>query len=239
MFEKYTYWLNEADFDGLRSGLENRAQPMFEAKKAVCVPLARKVSAGYVPPENWQRYKLCRRQLSWYATSRFAGQYLVVTDFRLDDFGFAPNTIIRKSRFRPKELPGRKPEICQQLIARDSYRQMAPAEWETFDAEEIAEQERRLSIMGVRGIDYPDLFLVHCANHANFIEPEYFLDDGDNGKVPYAIDQTKRICSCCLEFYNIIGEGFRKKLVVPCPGAVLFAGMSVNCYYEVETPQPG
>jgi hypothetical protein len=239
MLEKFTYWLSEVDFENLRSELAARSQPMYQVNKAVCVPLARKVKIGYIPPESWQKYKLCRRQLSWYAGSRFAGQYLVVSDFRLDDFGFFPNTIIRKSRFRPKELPGRKPEICRQLIERESYRRLAPAEWETFDAQEIEEQERRMAIMGVRGVDYRDIFLVHCANHANFLEPKYFLDERDVGKVPYAIEQTKRICSACLEFYNIIGEGFRKKLVVPCPGAVLFAGMGVNRYYEVETSQTG
>jgi len=79
------------------------------------------------------------------------------------------------------------------------------------------------------------LFLVHCANHANFIEPRFFYKSDINGISPYTIDHTKRICSACLEFYNIIGEYFKKKYVVPCPGSVLFAGMKVNSYYEVET----
>jgi hypothetical protein len=52
------------------------------------------------------------------------------------------------------------------------------------------------------------------------------------------IGKTKEVCSACLEFFNIIGGNFRKKFVVPCPGAVLFAGMSVNQYYQVETIQP-
>ena len=34
----------------------------------------------------------------------------------------------------------------------------------------------------------------------------------------------------------IIGSQFKKKLVVPCPGAVLFAGMAPNRYYEVVQP---
>ncbi len=209
---------------------------MVEAKKAVCVPLARKRQIGYVPPENWQRYRLCRRQLSWYATSRFAGLFLVITDLRLDRFGLAQNTIIRKSSFRPPQMPGKEPAACRQLIDRPSYRRAAPAQWETFDSGEIEEQERRMAIMGVRGISFTELFLVHCANHANFIEPRFFIENGNGGVVPYSIDQTKRICSACLEFYNIVGEAYSKKFVVPCPGAVLFAGLSVNRYYEVETP---
>jgi hypothetical protein len=37
---------------------------------------------------------------------------------------------------------------------------------------------------------------------------------------------------------NIIGGSFRKKLVVPCPGAVLFAGLITNRYYEVTHWRP-
>ncbi len=59
--------------------------------------------------------------------------------------------------------------------------------------------------------------------------------DSEEGPVPYSIGTTKQVCSACLEFFNIIGANFRKKLVVPCPGAVLYAGMSVNTYYEVKT----
>lgn len=44
------------------------------------------------------------------------------------------------------------------------------------------------------------------------------------------------ICSACLEFFNIIGSRLVKKLVVPGPGAVLFAGMAPNRYYEVVHP---
>ncbi|MEJ2522914.1 MAG: hypothetical protein P8080_08555, partial [Gammaproteobacteria bacterium] len=54
--------------------------------------------------------------------------------------------------------------------------------------------------------------------------------------VPYSIGRTGEICSACLEFFNVIGGRFRNKLVVPCPGAVIYAGLPVNRYIEVLSP---
>ena len=85
--------------------------------------------------------------------------------------------------------------------------------------------------MGIHGQSYEELFITHCANHANFIEPEYYLKDEE--PIPYSLGKTTHICSACLEFFNIIGSKWKKKLVVPCPGAVLFAGLAPNRYYEV------
>ena len=62
---------------------------------------------------------------------------------------------------------------------------------------------------------YEELFIKHCANHANFIEPEYYIKDEE--PIPYSIGKTTHICSACLEFFNIIGSKWKKKLVVPCP----------------------
>ena len=75
--------------------------------------------------------------------------------------------------------------------------------------------------MGLQGMTFEELFVGHCANHANFIEPAYqVLEEGR--PVPYSLGKTRTVCSACLEFYNIIGSSFQKKYVVPCPGAVLF-----------------
>jgi hypothetical protein len=81
-------------------------------------------------------------------------------------------------------------------------------------------------------VSFADLFAWHCANHANFIEPIYYLET-DQGPAPYSIARTKFVCSACLELFNIIGADWKRKLVVPCPGAALFAGMATNRYYEV------
>ena len=232
-YKKYVYWLDDAGFSRLSVSLAGEGASMHEAKKAICVPLSKSIEIGYVPPDAWEKYQLCKRQLSWYKTSHHFGRILVVSSLGLDDYGLIPETIIRDSRFRLRRLPGKEEQLA--LIKQESYQRSKPAEWENIEGEDEALHDRWLKIMGVRGITYKELFVTHCANHANFIESSYFIVEED-GPVPYSIDKTTHICSACLEFFNIIGSQFRKKLVVPCPGGVLFAGMAPNRYYEVVQP---
>ena len=185
-------------------------------------------------PDAWQRYDLCRRQLSWYGASEHAGKYLVISARHLGEYGLTPNTIIMQSAFRPKTLPKPRRLDPSSLDHKPRYQQRKPAAWEAVDDGQSEMQDRWLKIMGIMGATYKDLFTVHCLNHANFIEPEYFITEND-AIVPYSIAKTNYICSACLEFFNIIGAEFSRKYVVPCPGAVLFAGMAVNRYYEVVT----
>lgn len=234
MYEKKTYWLTASAFQTLFRALEKSEPNFYETQKAVCLPLSAKVKMGFVAPDKWRSFDLCKRQLSWYENSPYSGKYLVVSDYDLNDYGFSPTTIIRKSKFRPKNLPGMGNGNRLQLIRQESYRKAKPEQWDNLDAMDAALQDRWLKIMGVRGISYPELFISHAANHANFIEPRYYVEENGD-KVPYSIDKTTHICSACMEFYNIIGAEFQKKYVVPCPGAVIFAGLSVNKYYEVIT----
>ena len=231
-YQKYIYWLEKEDFISLRKRLTEKGMPVTEAKKAVCVPLAKSVQIGFVPPDAWRKYELCKRQLSWYCGSSHAGQVLVVSSFELGDDGLRPEAIIRQSRFRAPSLPGREEKL--QMIASPKYQQAKPPQWENIASEDPELHDKWLKIMGVRGVSYEEVFISHCANHANFIEPVYFMNN-EEGMVPYSIAKTSYICSACLELYNIIGSDFRKKLVVPCPGGVLFAGLPVNRYLEVTT----
>lgn len=188
---------------------------------------------GYVAPEDWEEYRLCKRQLSWYRISPFHHKVLVVSSFALQDTPVHPETIIRNSTFRPRFFPDRKEQLG--LIDRKSYQQARPEEWENIGGEDQDQQKRWLKIMGLGHKCYEELFISHCANHANFIEPAYYSLEEDQ-RVPYSIGRTPYICSACLEFYNIVGAQAKKKYVVPCPGAVLFAGMAANHYYEVWHP---
>jgi len=207
---------------------------MHEARKAVCVPLSRGIEIGFVPRDGWSKYALCRRQLTWFhPDSPYYGQVLVISSRRIEAIDRSPGVVIRECRFRRPEVPDRTGQL--RLIDRKSYQQARPEAWEDISGEDPEVQERWLKIMGLRGVTYDELFITHCANHANFIEPVYFHREG-NRTVPYSIAKTTHICSACLEFYNIIGSQFQKKLVVPCPGAVLFAGMAPNRYYEVVQP---
>ena len=207
---------------------------MHEAKKAVCVPLARRIDIGFVPKDSWRKYDLCRRQLTWFHPScRYHGRILVISSKKIEEIAADPDVTICERKLKRPALPDKTEQL--RLIDRESYKQARPDAWEDIGNEDAQFQERWLKIMGVRGITYDELFITHCANHANFIEPAHFITEVDQ-TVPYSIAKTPYICSACLEFFNIIGSPFKKKLVVPCPGAVLFAGMAPNRYYEVVQP---
>ena len=205
---------------------------LYEGKKAVCTPLSKRIRIGFVPPDAWGRNELCKRPLSWYWASSRVGMILVISSFDLEPYGLLPQIRLRDSKFRPKVLPDES--VKQKMISGAAYKKAKPRQWEDIDSEDPSVQEKWLKIMGIRGVTYKELFISHCANHANFIDPSYFIYENGE-KVPYSIGKTNYICSACMELYNIIGADFRKKLVVPCPGGVLFAGLPVNRYIEVET----
>lgn len=186
-----------------------------------------------MPPEAWENYALCRRQFSWYRQSPRRGQTLVVSALPLPAPAPEPEVIIRNSSFRPPRLP--TPGEQSALIQRASYRNSRPDAWENIGAADREEQVRWMKVMGLQGMTFEELFVGHCANHANFIEPAYQVLE-DTQPVPYSQGKTRTVCSACLEFFNIIGAPLKKKYVVPCPGAVLFAGMVPNHYYEVIGP---
>lgn len=232
MYQKFAYWLKKKEYLDFQQTLEKEGVKYSVAKKAVCPPLSKRWSLGIVPPETWEKAKLCQRQLSWYWYSAHAGEYLIISSFDLSSYGMSQQIIIQKSDLKPKEFPS--PETQKDMISRYSYLQNKPKEWDDIDLESD-ELQKWMKIMGIRGIKFKDLFLSHCANHANFLEPIYYLQD--NGCIiPYSIsNKTKYLCSACLEFFNIIGARFTRKLVIPCPGAITFAGLPVNTYLEVQT----
>lgn len=236
MYIKFAYWMDEKFFKDILKELEKKDVFPAAAKKTVCLPLSSKIPFGYIPPAAWSKFDLCRRQLSWYFASKFAGQYLLISEKPLTQFGLdlLPETTIKKANFRPKHLPDNK--TVKRLAEKDGFKHYCPPEFLDIGSMDEKMKDRWMKIMGVRGITYDEVFVEQCANHANFIEPEYFLDTA-NGIAPYSIGKTSKVCSACLEFFNIIGSKYKNKYVVPCPGAVLFGGMSVNKYYFVSSSQ--
>ena len=231
-YRKHVYWLSEDDFAGIKRELEAKGILPHRARKAVCVPLAWDLEVGYVPAGSWERYGLCKRQLSWHAQSPYAGQVLMVSSKPMKSL--EPTCIItERKKFKPPSLPDRDEKLA--LLARPSYRETRPQVWEDIAAEDPQQQERWMRVMGIRGVSFADLFIGHCAVHANFIAPAFYVEE-DGLRVPYSLGKTLEICSACLEYYGIIGGQHRRKLVAPCPGAVLFAGLAVNRYYEVTCP---
>ncbi|MGC8659517.1 MAG: hypothetical protein ACP5U1_10630 [Desulfomonilaceae bacterium] len=208
---------------------------MTETKKAVCLPLSKQIDLGYVSPKTWGSFELCKRQLSWYQNSAYLNKVLLVSSFSLDPYDLKYEVTIRHSDFKPGLLPTFKEKAA--LVERSSYKALRPEEWNSIPLQDNSERERWLKVMGLRGTKFDDLFMSQCANHANFIEPAlYYLEDDE--PVPYSICKTSHVCSACMEWYNIIGSSFKKKLVVPCPGSVLFAGLVTNRYYEVTHWRP-
>lgn len=236
IYTKYSYWMDKQVFLFVQNKFSEMGIPLQETRKAACLPLSSKIALGYVPPEAWSNFELCKRQLSWYGTSRYSGQYLLIseTDINAYGFDFKPATVISKVKFKPMDLPGSDKGKIMGLFERKSFSCSCPPAFKDIESMDDKMQSRWLNVMGIRGVTFKELFAFQCANHANFIEPDYYIDS-ENGPIPYSIGMTKQVCSACLEFFNIIGEKFKKKLVIPCPGAVLFAGMSVNTYYEVRT----
>ena len=234
MYTKFTYWLDKAVLFDCINRLSSRK--VYETKKAVCLPLSKNIEIGWVAPEAWSNFKMCKRQLSWYYASEFSGQYLLISATNINQFGLdiVPSTIITKPDFSSMRLPAPENEDIKQLSEQNSFERACPSAFKKIEDMGDANQIRWMRSMGIRGITYKALFAFHCANHANFIEPKYYLGTQEN-PIPYSIGPTRQVCSECLEYFNIIGGNHRKKLVVPCPGAVLFAGMAANRYYQVET----
>ena len=216
----------------LRDKLAEKGRRLHRELKSVCAPLAYGDRVAVVPPDTWGRIDICKKPLSWYWLSPHAGRHLVISPLDLTEDGFQPGIILRPSPFHPKALPGRAER--QALFAKPAVFRGRPVRWEDLAADDPEAIRRWMTLMRIREVRYERLFLDQCANHANFLDPVYFIREGD-AVIPYSIGPTQRVCSACLELFNVVGDEFRKKLVVPCPGAVIYGGMPVNRYIEVET----
>ena len=229
-YRKYTYWVKPQDVEEVQGYFRSRDRRLKWARGVVCTPLDIISKVMLVPPKAWE--ETCDRQGSWYRSSPRAGQYLLVSEEALDHPVMEANTVITPSSFEP---PAQAADgDVERLLASGIYRKREPEEWRHMDERERKRWKVMLSKLNVE-IDLDRLLLIHSANHANFLEP--LLSVQENGTiVPYSIDLSERLCSCCLELYNVLGSKFRKKLVRPCLGALFFARLERDRYYEVVAP---
>ena len=120
------------------------------------------------------------------------------------------------------------------MVEEEEFRFSVPEEWYI-----VSDLEKRLWTKWARRLgseaEWDTLFLTHTATHANFIKPRFFIEEGDR-IIPYSIDQSANLCSCCLELFGVIGERWKKKLVAPCAGAVIFSRLEKDRYLLVESP---
>lgn len=232
-YVKHVYWLTSEAEAGLREKFAARDIEVKSAKGIVCPPLDPSAGITSVSPDIWDG--MCARQGSWYRTSERNGQHLIVSPFELEDHRSKKVAVITESDFVPPKLA--TPEDKKALFDDPLLKERLPDKWQ-----QVKEQEKNFYLrwakrFGSKTTDFDFLYLSHTANHANFINPHLFVKDGDE-IIPYSIDVSAHLCSCCLELFQVLGHHYKRKLVTPCAGAVIFAHLKKDRYLLVEQPPP-
>jgi len=248
-FRRYAYFVRSEDLEQVRRQVKEKDGGITEVFDVPCRVLDPTNPVAVAAPHTWNQ-GFCQRRGSWYRQSPKKGQYLIGSSFPLT--GFEEGTVITDSDFTPRRFPSRDEQ--REIIRSEIYQSGRPDEWEkvsnleiieifkgyqVMGARETARLINKMKPLGLRGIAraaffFREIFLTNCANHANFMDPKYFIEE--NGKVvPYSIKpDTMYICSSCAEMFDIVGSQHRVKMVVPCVGAALYGLMEVNRYYRVE-----
>ena len=226
---KYIYWLTNEEEANLREELATNNIKLKSAKGIVCAPLDAINKITSVAPDIWN--DTCNRQGSWYRTSEKNGMYLVVSSFELTNYGDHKAAVITESDFIPPRLASLEDKNI--LVQEELIKRRIPEEWL-----HPRESEKKIYLRWARRLgsdvqDYNFLYLSHTANHANFIDPRFFISIGKE-IVPYSIDRSAHLCSCCVELFQVLGSQYKKKMVAPCPGATIFARLKPDRYLLVE-----
>jgi hypothetical protein len=226
---KHIYWLTKDEEERLREELAGRNIKLKSAKGIVCTPLDEINKITSVAPDVWD--DTCKRQGSWYRTSEKNGLYLIISSFELVDYEEQKAATITESDFVPPSLANLEDKNA--LVQDSSLKKRVPDDWL-----HPADLEKRIYLRWAKRLgsdvkDYDFLYLSHTANHANFIKPQFFIQDSEE-IVPYSIDKSAHLCSCCIELFGVLGGEYKKKLVSPCPGATIFARLEPDRYLLVE-----
>jgi hypothetical protein len=226
---KHIYWLTGEEENRLRGELVAKNFLLKVAMGAACMPLDPRNKVSSVAPEVWNQ--VCKRQGSWYRSSIRNGMYLIVSAFALRGYKDKKAATITESAFIPPRLATweEKQALCQDRV----FRSILPEEWQRPGDMEKRIFLRWASRFGSSVQDYDLLYLTQTANHANFFEPRFFIRSGRD-IVPYSIDRTAHLCSCCVEMFQVLGGEYRRKLVAPCPGACIFARLKPDRYLLVR-----
>ena len=230
-YAKHVYWLTPQEAIRLRESLQAEGIKVKSAKGVVCTPLDPINKISIVDPQVWD--DTCARQGSWYRASGKNGLCLVISAVDIQGLEGKKAALIRAVDFRPPRLAGT--EEKRAMVEEADFLSRVPAGWQ-----KVRELEKKVYLgwaarLGSGVEDFDFLYLTQTANHANFIYPRFFVEE--NGKrIPYSIDRSAHLCSCCLELFQVLGEGHPKKLVAPCPGATIFARLEPDRYLLVEKP---
>ncbi|RLB80821.1 MAG: hypothetical protein DRH15_07230 [Deltaproteobacteria bacterium] len=229
-YEKHIYWRSSKEEEGLRQRLASQGMKLKTAKGIMCTPLDRINKIASVPPRVWS--ETCYRQGGWYRESSKNGLYLIVSSFDLPGYEERKAAIITESDFVPPRLASIRDK--EELVGNPELRQRLPKDWLT-----VEDLEKRIYLRWARRLgsdvnDYDFLYLSHTANHFNFIDPSFYVRS-ESGIIPYSIDRSAHLCSCCVELFQVLGQEFKEKLVAPCPGATIFARLKPDRYLRVRS----
>jgi hypothetical protein len=233
-YRKHVYWLTPSEAGLLARIMEAGGIRISKARGVVCTPLDERNRIAVVEPPVWS--ETCARPGSWYRRSDRNGLHLVISSFELEEFHHRKAALLTASDLSRPAWATR--EEKEEMIRDPAFKRLIPPEWE-----KVTEIERKLYLrwaarLGSDITDYAFLQLTHSANHANFLKPRFTVRV-DGCEVPYSIDISAHVCSCCLELFQILGREHPKKLVTPCPGAVVFARLMPDRFLLVEKPAAG
>ena len=232
-YQKFCYWVDAGELRKVRSSFKEKGLQTKEEVRIPCRALRASRGVDYVTPQAWDGF--CKRRTSWYQTSDKAGKYLVVSNTSLDHSDIENPIIVTESSFKPHLLPS--PDEIEQLAKSREYQKRKPKAWE--DVEPIDKDFYQTWFERHREnepFDFDKIFMSHSANHANFLDPKFFVKL-NGATVPYSVADSLHVCSSCLELFNILGEQWPIKYVVPCIGAVQFAHLPMDQYFKVSTQQ--
>jgi hypothetical protein len=232
-YQKFCYWVDFHGLRNIRENLEGKGEELDDEARIPCRVLRTSREIAYLAPSVWDS-GFCKRRTSWYRSSDKAGKFLVVSSISLNPLDVGNPIIVTESDFKPGRLPS--PEEIIELSQSQEFQKRKPREWNKIESLEKEFYQRWFERHKEdEPFDFDQIFLNHSANHANFLNPRFFINL--NGSVvPYSIADSIHVCSSCLEFFNILGDRWPVKYVVPCIGAVQFAHLPMDRYFKVLTP---
>lgn len=227
MKERYFYWLPEDNACSLQKSELFRRLRIMPVLGVPCKGFHPVAENSIVAPEIWD--KVCYRQGSWYRASDKNGLYLLITTEKLSDLDEYYSGTIYPVDFKPPHFATE--EDVAILLERIREQGGEPPDWRQVRHHEHKYWQNLLSRIGVRDT-LSHLIDLQTANHANFMYPLLYVEENGE-KVPYSIGTTREVCSVCVEMFNIVGEQFRKKYVMPCPGSVQYAKLKKDEWLAV------
>jgi len=229
-YKKFCYWINHGELEIIKGKIQQKGLQLTNETRIPCRVLRKSIEIGMIFPQAWKAF--CERRTSWYWTSKKVGNLLMVANHPLDLPDFEEAIMISESNFKPDRYPPYEEMV--RLMESEAYQKGKPPVWDSPNPAEKDIYQRWFNRYGANTpFDFKNILLLHSANHANFLDPKYFITV-DGKQFPYSIADSLHTCSSCLEFFDILGDQWSTKYVVPCIGAVQFAHLPMDHYLRVE-----